>query len=54
MTPGGVVGEFFSDPRGALIERWNWKAAIFSATLRATLASSRVIARQPIFTGCPG
>jgi hypothetical protein len=37
MTLGGVVGELFADPRRALIDRWNWKAALFSATLRATL-----------------
>lgn len=37
MTLGGVVGELFADPRRALIDRWNWKAALFSATLRAML-----------------
>jgi hypothetical protein len=37
MTLGGVVGEVCADPKRSLIDRWNWKAALFSATLRATL-----------------
>jgi hypothetical protein len=37
MTLGAVVREMVRNPRRALIERWNWKAAIFSAMFRAAL-----------------
>jgi len=37
MTLGQAVSELFTDPRTTLIERWNWKAAVFSSTLRAML-----------------
>jgi hypothetical protein len=37
MTLGAVVREMVRNPRRALTERWNWKAAIFSAMFRAAL-----------------
>ena len=37
MTLGAVAYKVASNPRHFLIERWNWKAAILSATFRATL-----------------
>ena len=37
LTLRAVVTELISNPRRALIERWNWKAAIFSASLRAMI-----------------
>lgn len=33
----GALRELIAHPRQLLAERWNWKAAVFSATLRATL-----------------
>src|SRR5215472_2828644 len=37
MTVRDVLGELVADPRRTLIERWNWKAAIFSAAIRALI-----------------
>ena len=37
MTLRGALNELIANPRRVLIEKWNWKAAILSATLRATL-----------------
>jgi hypothetical protein len=37
MTVRGVIQEMIADPRRMLLERWNWTAAIFSASIRATI-----------------
>lgn len=37
MTLRGAVSELITNPRRVLIEKWNWKTAILSAALRATL-----------------
>jgi len=37
MTVRGVIQEMIADPRRTLVERWNWKAAIFSASIRAII-----------------
>jgi hypothetical protein len=37
MTVRDVIGGMIADPRRTLVERWNWKAAIFSATIRALI-----------------
>jgi hypothetical protein len=37
MTVWGVIRALISNPRGMLIELWNWKAAIFSSVIRAFL-----------------
>jgi len=37
VTLGGAVRELIANPRRVLIDKWNWKAAILSATLRAAL-----------------
>lgn len=37
MTAVDVARELVFHPRRALLEKWNWKAAIFSSTLRATI-----------------
>lgn len=37
MTLRTVFHELLTDPRRMLIERWNWKAALFSSTFRALI-----------------
>ena len=37
MTVGEVFGELIASPHRLLIQRWNWKAAMFSASLRGAL-----------------
>jgi len=37
MTVSAAFRELVADPRRTLIERWNWKAAIFSSTFRAVI-----------------
>ena len=37
MTVWAAIGKLISNPRDLLMERWNWKSAIFSATLRAAI-----------------
>jgi len=37
MTLRAVFHELLTDPRRMLIERWNWKAALFSSTFRALI-----------------
>lgn len=37
MTVANVIEEMIGDPRRMLVERWNWKAAIFSASIRAII-----------------
>jgi hypothetical protein len=37
VTVGQALGRLFRDPRQYLLLRWNWKSAVLSSTLRATL-----------------
>jgi hypothetical protein len=37
MTVWGVIRALISNPHRMLLEHWNWKAALFSSTIRAVL-----------------